>query len=387
MTSSSKSPLINPKISNIDEDAGYLKFVLSGVNVSIANSLRRIILAEIPCVVFKTTPYQDSKINIAKNTTRFNNEIVKQRLSCIPIHIDDMDFPIGDYLVEVDKINDSDTIEYITTEDFKIKNKKLNTYLNDGQTRKIFPKNDMTGQFIDFIRLQPKITDSVDGETLSLSCDLAIGTAKEQGMFNVVSTCSYNYTQDMGRIEEEWSKYVATKMSDKTADKEEIEMRKKDWMLLDAKKVVIPDSFDFVVETIGIYSNFKLVELGCKILINKLQKLSTAIKNVDGVIAESENTMDNCYDIRMEGEDYTIGKIVEYFMYYKYFLGMNRDGRDDKLLSYCGFIKQHPHHSYSILRIAFYQIVDNQMIVQCMDKSIRDAIEVYEKIKDSFMSE
>ncbi len=85
----------------------------------------------------------------------------------------------------------------------------MNTYLNDAETRKIFPKNDLTGQYIDFIRLQPKITDAVDGDGLSLSCDLAIGTAKEQGMFNVVSTCSYNYTQDVGRLDEEWSKYIS----------------------------------------------------------------------------------------------------------------------------------------------------------------------------------
>lgn len=385
--------LITPKVSNLDEDMGHLKFVLSGVNVSIANSLRRSILAEIPCIVFKTIPYEDSKINIKKNTTRFNNEIIKQRLSCIPIHIDDMDFPIGDYVIEIDKINEGDNIVYITTEDFKIKNNKLNNYLNESQTRKIFPKNDLTNQYIDFIRLHPKITDTVDGEQLTLSCDLAIGTAKEQGMFNVVASCSYNYTQDMGRIEEEWTKYINDKLSKQNntegskIDKAELEFRKKDWMLLDAKKICITDSFDFNIETIGIYTNFQLVELGCKIIINKLRKLSITLKNTDDIISESENTMDNCYDIRLDGEDYTIGKLIEYFMYYKYFIGNDDKDKDKILLSYCGFIKQHPHHTYSIIRLAFNQLTDNQMIIQYLESSIRDAISVYEKIKDNFIIE
>ena len=48
---------INPRvdiISKIDNDE--LKFTLSGVNVSIVNALRRIILSEIPIVVFRVSP-------------------------------------------------------------------------------------------------------------------------------------------------------------------------------------------------------------------------------------------------------------------------------------------------------------------------------------------
>ena len=72
---------------NIENNDDVLKFELTNVNVSIANSLRRIILSEIPCVVFKTARYEESKANIEINTTRMNNELIKQRLSCIPIHI------------------------------------------------------------------------------------------------------------------------------------------------------------------------------------------------------------------------------------------------------------------------------------------------------------
>ena len=71
------------------------------------------------------------------NTTRFNNEILKQRLSCIPIHIDDMDTPIEDYLLEVDMKNDTDNIIFVTTADFKIKNIKTDKYLNDNVLKKI----------------------------------------------------------------------------------------------------------------------------------------------------------------------------------------------------------------------------------------------------------
>ena len=39
-----------------------------------------ILLSNIPTVVFKTFPYSENKCDITKNTTRFNNEILKQRL-------------------------------------------------------------------------------------------------------------------------------------------------------------------------------------------------------------------------------------------------------------------------------------------------------------------
>ena len=112
---------MEPVISKISDESPALKFTLSGVNVSVANALRRIILSEIPCVVFRTTPYEKNDCKIEINTTRMNNEIIKQRLSCIPIHINDVDFPIDNYILEVDKKNESDSIEYVTTEDFKIK--------------------------------------------------------------------------------------------------------------------------------------------------------------------------------------------------------------------------------------------------------------------------
>ena len=89
-----------PAISNLSEEDETLRFTISNINVSLANSIRRIILAEIPTLVFRTTPYKENKSTIYSNTSRLNNELIKQRLSCIPIHISDTDFPYQDYMVE-----------------------------------------------------------------------------------------------------------------------------------------------------------------------------------------------------------------------------------------------------------------------------------------------
>ena len=57
---------MEPKIEPISNTDGKLSFRLSGINVSLANAIRRTILSDIPLVVFKTTPYEQNKANIAQ---------------------------------------------------------------------------------------------------------------------------------------------------------------------------------------------------------------------------------------------------------------------------------------------------------------------------------
>ena len=91
---------MNPKISDLEETSGYLTFNIENIDNCLINSLRRVILSDIPLLVFRSFPENENKIYIEKNTSRHNNEILKQRLGCIPIHIDDIDFPYEDYQIE-----------------------------------------------------------------------------------------------------------------------------------------------------------------------------------------------------------------------------------------------------------------------------------------------
>ena len=85
---STESSIKLPVVKNSLETKGVLQFTLDNTNVSIANAIRRTILSDIPIVIIDT---KHEKFNILQNTTRFNNEILKQRLGCIPIHIKNLD--------------------------------------------------------------------------------------------------------------------------------------------------------------------------------------------------------------------------------------------------------------------------------------------------------
>ena len=363
---------MNPKIEKITEDGDTLTFTLHGVNVSIANSIRRTILSDIPCVVFKTSPYEESKATILVNTSRFNNEMLKQRLSCIPIHISDLKMPLENYIMEVHVENTSDEIQYVTSGDFKIKNIVTDSYLSEKDTRAIFPPNDFTGYFIDFARLHPKISDELPGEKLHLTCEFSIDIAKTDAMYNVACTCSYGFTEDHV-TQEEILKKKQKEWKDKDLSKEEIEFETKNWRLLEAKRVVKKDSFDFIIESVGVYGNRELVEKAAKIIVRKLEELDAVIDTDEIDIQPSVNTMKNCFDIILKDEDYTLGKALEYALFSKYF-------EELKMMSFCGFKKMHPHDSDSIIRVAYAEQTEKSLVKQNLKSCIAELIAVYEKI-------
>jgi len=369
---------MNPYVELLNNKDNQLNFTLSGVNVSLANAIRRTILSDIPTLVFRTTPYEENKANIMVNTSRLNNEIIKQRLSCIPIHISDINsFPIKNYQLEVNVENNTETILFVTTKDFQINDLSSNKYLSEEKTREIFPPDDYTGYFIDFVRLRPKLSDQLPGEKLHLTCDFSIGTAKENGMYNVVSTCSYGYSIDLDKIDSELAKKKQV-WKDEGKKPEEIEFESKNWKLLDGLRITKKDSFDFSVKSIGIYTNSELLEKACEIIISKIKKLDELVDTDELEIKASLNTMSNCYDIILDHDDYTIGKSVEYMLYSKFYDGL-------KIITFCGYKKMHPHDEQSIIRIAYKDPVDSNMLKQNLKECFVDLLKTYEKIRKEFL--
>lgn len=363
---------MEPRISNLREENGFLKFTLLDCNMSIANALRRIIVSDIPTFVFRTYPYSENKAEITHNTTRFHNEIIKQRISCIPIHIDDMDFPYKDYVVEVDVKNDTDSILYVTTKDFKIKNSKTEVYSDESAVRAIFPPSSVTGDYIEFARLQPKLSENIDGERLTLRCGLDIGMASQDGAFNVISTCAYECTPDVAKANEVWSEKEAP-MKKSNMKETEVEFEKKNWFLLEAKRYYQPNSYDFIIESVGVFDNSEIVIKACKIMISKCEKFLYDLEHGKVSIVPSETTLKNGFDVTLVNEDYTLGKVIEFYLYQQNFIA-------DKTLSFCGFRKSHPHATDSIIRVAFHNEIDPVGVSGYIQGATDNAIAAFKKL-------
>lgn len=363
-------------ISKLNDDE--LKFTLSGVNVSIANSIRRIILSEIPIIVFRVSPNDKNKCNIITNTCGLNNEIVKHRLSCIPVHIKDVEeFPLKNYILELNVENNTDTTIIVTTEDFVVKDLVSGKPLPKDKVREIFPANDITGGFIDFVRLKPKAAQELQAKKIHLTCEFDKATAKEDGAYNSVSTCSYGNTIDDAAQEAKLAQ-LKQKWKDEGKKENEIEFEATNWKLLEGKRIFKKDSFDFIIQTIGIYTNVELLVMACSIMIEKLNNLDTIIQEDKLDIKVSENTMKNCYDITLENEDYTIGKVIEYSLLTLFY-------ESSTLLTFCGFKMLHPHDSYSLIRVAYKEPVEISTIKGNLVISINYSSEIFSKIRKEFL--
>lgn len=370
---------MNPTLKTVSEENDIYKFTLSNINVSLANALRRTILSDIETVVFYTETYEDNKCNIEVNTSRLHNEIIKQRLSCIPIHIKNLELLPDKYILELSVVNDTDNVIYVTTEDFKIRNKTTNNYLTDNERRSIFPPNHKTQSYIDLVRLRPKIGEYIPGEQLSLTCDFSISSAGVNSMFNVVSICTYCNTPDLPRIEDSWKIQEEAQLLASENSRDEIEIQKRNFYILDSQRIFIPDSFDFTIQTIGIFENKEIVYKACIILHNKFVDIIEKVQSDTVPITTGSTTIDNCFDIILENEDYTVGKVIEYILYEKYYKGQ-------QTLTYCGFKKFHPHNTESIIRIAFINPVDKTVVRDYFQNVCVDAGNIFQTLSKHFSS-
>ena len=337
-------------VTNQSENNGELTFTLSGVDVSVANAIRRTMLSDIPIVAFKTFG-DHSDANFTTNTCRLNNEILSQRLSCIPIHLlpDDEEYKIDDLLLEVNERNESDTMRTITTADFRIKSISTGGYLAKEKCTEIFkPFISPTGEsyFIQFTRLRPRISAEIPGEAIELTCKFSVGTAAENSMLNVVGTCAYGMTVDAdaadAALEDAQKKWQSEGLSHEMIERNSI-----NWSLLEKKRITIPNSFDFIIESVGQLSNGEIVGISCKILVNKFKNIVQLIN--DGLLLSNTNS-EKTIEYILDNEDYTVGTVITNLMFNKYIAEKRADAAK---LAFCGFKKLHPHDTHSIIRIMF----------------------------------
>ena len=412
-------PTISTYNNNKEEQ---LTFTLENCNVSIANAIRRIVLSDINTYVFKTFPHAENRANFTVNTTRLHNELLKQRLGCIPIHhvhtIEGFQNDYKNYVVEVDVRNESDTIRYVTTEDFKVKRAKnieksggshddddvVYEHLPESMVRKIFPPDSVSGEYIEFARLLPKLSSNVPcGEALAFTCTIEISNAKFDGMYNVAHTCAYNCTPDEKEIEKQWkakekglregfeSGSSASAHASGSTVAEQLASAKKNWELLEAQRIFVGDSFDFVIETVGVYTNVQLVTKSCDIMIKKCEKLLSEIEHSaetsgsgsaggNSAIehAQELTTMKNSFRINLIGEDYTLGKVIENYIFSNYY------NKTDGIVSFCGFKKPHPHAVDSYIIVSFKDDIELSKVQEHVSKVVLESISVFKSLFESF---
>jgi len=376
------------------EDAnlrGEYVFQVSNVDVSVMNALRRVILSDLPVVVIRTFPDSVKNPVIFENTTRMHNEIIKQRLACIPVFTDRIsDADKFDLITKtkfkIEQENKEERVTYVTTKEIELESLNPADYKVPGELKStLFPISKLNGQelgHIDIVRLRPPVakfqrnqqeTSIVPGDKLYLEGRFAVGCARQFSGFNVASTVVFtNVQKTPAELDRAWEAFKAKPDNNITEKNEEFE--RKNWNCLQAKREVVPNSFEFRLKPLGDAEPNNILKAAFKVLREKLKKIKDNVGNmVTSISSESDTTLHQAYEIKLVEQPntpqlgnvpaeadtwekllepayeyvatdaYTIGKLLEYALYTLYFPSQ---------LSFCGFDLPHPHSKKAVIRIA-----------------------------------
>jgi DNA-directed RNA polymerase subunit L len=324
-----------------NKDKNKMTITLQNVHYSVANSLRRSIMSLVSTTGFRALPYEKSTIQVEKNDTYLNNEIIKHRISMIPVFVND-DMDLDDYEFQIDEVNNTNLIQMVHSGHFKIRRISTNTMLKENEVRRILPANTLTGDFIPIVKLKPKYyTDLGINElaevprnitipnttpiSLKLTAKLVRSNGMENGHFSPVCTCAYGNTIDQDIIKQKEDEYVIstnehnTKMGLSAIDEEVLRRRFKInevFKYYKTDEYGEPNSFDFIIESIGQYSPIELIHRGLLELINAIEKFIDAIrtKNTELVDIKPSTTIGNGFEILSKNMNDTLGNIIQCYL-------------------------------------------------------------------------
>lgn len=307
---------------------------MDNVSAQTANALRRAVLAHIPVVAMRGFPDAESTIYITENTGPFNNEILKQRMQCIPVHLTDRSVDLDKYTIRID-VEATEGVRNVTTEDIKITWGADNTAVPAKTVREIFPPDPISGDYIIITRLNPAIPGVAPAEKLSLTAKLYWTDGSVEGTASAASTCSYAATPDLEKQAAAWSTISQT-TSESTREHT-------DFLLGPGARMVIPNSYDWVIESIGVHEPMHLLGIACDVVLADVAANVAALGDPERIRATS-NGAANAHDVRITGDEYAVGYLLQSEMYNKHCTKSSTN--------YVGFRKDHPHDSHATLRVA-----------------------------------
>lgn len=355
-----------PKITNrtYDDEHSKIKFTMEGLPLCFANGLRRCMISHIPTVMFYVKPEKKEKW---VNGSRFHNEVIEERLMSIPVHTKDLQTLPGKYMLEINANNETDHVLNVTTDAqfFKIRNKETGQYLDDAEVRTLLPPNPKTGMYIDFLRLNAKI-GNLPTARLVLDAEFAVATGGQDskavsafiGMSNTVDRLSADQAWTEKEIELRTAKNGA-----EPPMQEEMELAKKNFFALDVQRIFKPDCYDFCMQTVGVYTCDEICKMAAEALERLLAEWTQALDVGEVQIVPTKSTMEHSWTVKIGGDCYTVGPILEWIMYVLHYLPAEMGGKSKQpLLNFCSFRKSHPHDDEANLTLAFTEETDKGVV-------------------------
>ena len=341
-------------------------FRAAPMHVTVANTLRRQILASVETVGFKTEPPELSDVHINTNTTPLVNEMLMHRIGMIPIAVTDPStFVPDEYEFRMN-------IENIGLEPVNVTASDIQVFkITDGQDTELpnkdfFPADPITGACPLITVLRPKYNLDSIPERLSLRAKASVGTGRQNMRFSSVAQCSYEYTPDNDPSRQLALRNNWLAVSKKVPEPSQISAERlaeltREFNCLEIQRCYKqndkgePYDFLFHIESVGVFSVPTIVERGlksCEQIITPYTSFDTDFPVNDKgqpqvSIIKAARRMENGYEFVFQNEEHTLGNLLQTFLVERHI-----EGTAEPKLLYAGYKVPHPLRAEMVLIIA-----------------------------------
>ena len=355
-----------------------------GLNKSIVNSLRRVLLSSIPTVGFRTE-MNNTDIKMIKNTTPLHNEFILHRIAMIPLYIDPFKYT-KEYLfkLKVESSSEEPLIKVSSknidifimkdgekpSEDGSIELHKYNDKpISDKEKESIF--RPFQGKyFCEIIEL--KSTNSSLKEELEFYGVPRVSYGYEDARWQAVSCVSYSFKKS----KELFEKVLKEKLQIDNIPEEKKYAYSNSLFISESERYFERDNlcepywYEFKIESQHSLNSKELFLKSCEIIINQLESFKEEIPQVLNTGEESrfsiEQKNDTIFTLFVHGNDDTIGNILQTYSVNEIIQKEETD------FTVCGYKKTHP-----LENIIFFNIALNPSIEKSTQRNIVSIIELF----------
>jgi len=365
----------------LSTDAKTISFEINHVDVSVVNSLRRIILSEIPNVgfFFKVSDhFVNTDIIFHTNNSPLHNEFMAHRFSMLPLCFDDneiKEWDINKYTFVIDVKNTTQSMMDVTTEHFQILDEEGNK-LPPSFVRRIFPADNITKDYILLTKLPSDTQHTDQHPAFKVEAKAQKGIPKDCTAWNSVSTCSFFNTFDTVKSEAQIKILTENKTKDEKkeiiADFKTLQIQK----FYKTNEYDEPSSLTMTITTECAITPISLFTQACDVLVESLSNISYefTLDTSEVVSFVTLNEVPNFIGFTIKGYTHTIGNLIQS-------LFMNKYVRDEKSMDYVGYSVPHPLEETTLLKIKFTNDMSDTEVKAFMVKSIKSIIDLIDDIK------
>ena len=246
----------------------------------------------------------------------------------------------------------------------------------------MFPPNEITGDFILINRLKPsKGGIASEGECIKLKAYASVGCGRVHSSYcpTCVAVSVYKHDNASERKASDLQDFI--KKNTASDESKSIEKLTRTFNINESHKYYFtnehgePNVFDFTVESDGRIPPHIILLKSLDILSNKIKNLSKTIENSDVTKIIPSDSIMNAFDIILPDEDYTIGYIIQSYMY-KYFQDV-----DEPIIKYISSNVPHPLENKLVFRVCLHKSNNKNTIIKLINETCNNINQLIVKNK------